>query len=181
LFGLTIEDLVARTPTDAERPELFKATLHQLKITPPSAGESNQQISEGSVTNNEAPTSEMLNGLGISHMSRFQHLGDVGDLDQSIHYYTWAVALTSANMPNAYLSLFTLAEALLRRFERLGEFQDVEHAVYLSRQAVYLITSDDSRMPSSLDTLGTCLISRFDRRGQISDLDQAASCFKTSV
>ncbi|KAF8594672.1 hypothetical protein BDV93DRAFT_579223 [Ceratobasidium sp. AG-I] len=131
--------------------------------------------------NDEAPTPEMLNELGNSLMSRFQHLGELADADRAIESYRTAIALTLPSSLNLYVSLSALATALLLRFERLGELQDIDHATYLLRYSVYLITSDDPRMPPSLDALGTCLISRFERRGQISDLEQAVSCFKLNM
>ncbi|KAF8604300.1 hypothetical protein BDV93DRAFT_575028 [Ceratobasidium sp. AG-I] len=181
MSNLSIEELVAQSPTDAERSGVLGATLRRLKISPDLTGTLNTGSYETATPSDEGPTPETLVELGNSLISRFQHLGILSDFDAAIHHYASAVALASTNSLNVHPSLSALAEALLCRFQRLGELRDIDHAVYLNRQLIYLTNSDDPRVTSSLDVLGTSLITRFERCGQILDVEQAVSCFKMSV
>ncbi|KAJ7742347.1 hypothetical protein DFH07DRAFT_777766 [Mycena maculata] len=109
-----------------------------------------------------------LHDLVISMIStnlRFEQLGDLDDLNQSVLRKEAAVAL----IPDGHLDrpgqLNNLGSSLARRFEQLGDLDDLNQSVLRVEAAVSLTPDGHPSKPSLLNNLGNSLARRFGRFG----------------
>ena len=70
-----------------------------------------------------------LNNLANSLRSRFEHLGELNDLDQAILKYREAIQFTVDGHPDRPGQLSNLADSFRTRFEHLSELNDLELAI----------------------------------------------------
>ena len=71
------------------------------------------------------------NNLGNSFKSRFEHLGELSDLEDAISTLGDAVDLTPHGHPDRPHRLHNLGNSFKARFERLGELSNLEQAISL--------------------------------------------------
>ncbi|PSR78761.1 hypothetical protein PHLCEN_2v7296 [Hermanssonia centrifuga] len=133
----------------------------------------------------------------IAHalMRRFQALGEIADIDDSIKYLDELVAIPSSSrfgdgfiddgMPlqlTTAQSLCLLGDALMLRFERSKNVEDVDAAIEKYRIALTLISSyDPARHPMCLMPLGRALQLRFKEHQRKEDIDEAIQCQREAV
>ncbi|KAJ7441344.1 CHAT domain-containing protein [Mycena galericulata] len=122
-----------------------------------------------------------LNSLGSSLLSRFEGLGDLNDLTQSVVIKEAAVALTPAGHLEKPTRLNNLGTSLLRRFKQLGDLGDLTQSVSRFEAAVDLTLDGHPDKPSQLNNLGNSLLCRFQRLGDLNDLNQSALRFEAAV
>ncbi|KAJ7128032.1 CHAT domain-containing protein [Mycena epipterygia] len=122
-----------------------------------------------------------LNNLGISLRSRFERLGDLDDLNQSVLRFEAAVTLTPDGHPKKPSCLNNLGNSLLSRFERLGSLDDLNQSVLRFESTITLIPDDHPDKPSWLNSLGNSLLSRFERLGNLDDLNQSVLRLEAAV
>ena len=69
---------------------------------------------------------------------QFDHLGELGDLEEAILRHRDAVGLTPNSHPDKLTGLIILGNSFKTRFERIGELSDLEEAISMYRDAVDL-------------------------------------------
>jgi hypothetical protein len=91
-----------------------------------------------------------LNNLGNSLLSRFERLGDLGDMNKSVLMFEHAVQLTPDGHPDKPSRLNNLGNSLLIHFERLGDPNNLEAAIsYFSLSASFGLGSISVRFQAS--------------------------------
>ncbi|KAJ6599666.1 CHAT domain-containing protein [Mycena sp. CBHHK59/15] len=122
-----------------------------------------------------------LNNLGGSLFRRFERLGELDDLNQSLSRFEAAVALTPDGHPDKPGWLNNLGNSLLSRFEHLGDLNDLDQSILREEAAVALTPDGHPDSPSRLSNLGNSLHSRFERLGDLDDLNQSISRKEAAV
>jgi hypothetical protein len=122
-----------------------------------------------------------LSNLGVTQQARFQHIGDISDLENAIFNKEKAVQLTDDEHPDKPMYLSNLGNSQDVRFERLGDLSDVDNAILNIRKAVDLTDDGHARKAGCLANLGNCQDARFRRLGDLSDLDNAISNIEKAV
>jgi tetratricopeptide (TPR) repeat protein len=92
---------------------------------------------------NDGDKAFFMGQLGFALHTRFQHLGDLEDLERAIVPLRRAISFTLPGHTYKFSHFFTLAQVFEDRFERLGNGEDLDQAIQ-SLQAVY---SDASAQP----------------------------------
>ncbi|KAF5339265.1 hypothetical protein D9758_013310 [Tetrapyrgos nigripes] len=130
----------------------------------------------------------MLNNLGNAFESRFEHLGELGDIENAIHFASsrelgdientihlkhQAVDLTPDGHADRATMLNGLGIAFARRFEHLRELADIENAIRFKRQAVDLTPDGHANKASWLSSLGVAFFCRFEHIGELGDIENA--------
>jgi CHAT domain-containing protein/tetratricopeptide (TPR) repeat protein len=134
------------------------------------------------ITPEEHRTKAMcLTNLGLSQQSRFQHLGELTDLDYSISNLRKAVDLTpeAHHSKPMYLSNLGLGQEV--RFKRFGMLVDLEHSILNLQTAVNLTPEDHEKKGMYLSNLGLSQRHRFERLGQPIDLEYSLSNLRDAV
>ncbi|KAN0086141.1 CHAT domain containing protein [Tylopilus felleus] len=112
-----------------------------------------------------------LSNLAVAFWHRFNHLGELADLEDAILRARDAIDLYSHKLD--YLS--NLGSFLQARFKRLGQLTDLEDAISNHRDAVDLTPHGHPPKSVHLSNLGSSLYARFKRFGQLTDLEEALS------
>ena len=119
--------------------------------------------------------------LSASLLHRFERLGDLSDLENSISNMAQAVECVDDGHPSKPTYLLDLGNGHQRRFEYLGELFDIEKAIYNKAKAVDLIDDGYLDKPWCLSSLGCSLYIRFQHCGDLSDLENAISKIAKAV
>jgi hypothetical protein len=122
-----------------------------------------------------------LNNLGNSLFHRFEHLGDLSDLNMSVSVAEDAVRLTPDDHPDKPSLLDNLGNSLLCRFEHLGDLSDLNTSASVFEDAVRLTPDGHPDKPSLLNNLGSSLFHHFERLGDLSDLNTSVSVKEDAV
>ncbi|KAG8857703.1 hypothetical protein FRB91_011018 [Serendipita sp. 411] len=122
-----------------------------------------------------------LNHLGVSLLIRFERLGNLDDVNNSVARHQEAVSLTSDDHPGKPSRLSDLGNSLLARFECLGNLDDIENAIARHQEAVDLAPEDHPHKPRWLSNLGNSLATRFKRRGNLNDIHNAVTRHQAAV
>ncbi|KAJ7261501.1 CHAT domain-containing protein [Mycena rebaudengoi] len=122
-----------------------------------------------------------LNGLGNSLRRRFERLGGLDDLNQSVLSYEAAVTLTPNSHPDKPSLLNGIGNSLFRRFERLGGLDDLNQSISRFEAAVTLTADSHLVKPSLLSNLGNALLGRFAHLGDLDDLKQSVLTLEAAV
>ncbi|KAG8702823.1 hypothetical protein FRC08_003222 [Ceratobasidium sp. 394] len=124
---------------------------------------------------------EMLDQLAESHHRRFNHLGELVDLEESINFHSQAIALTPGTHSSRPTRLNNLGMSHYSRYERFGELKDLSAAIACHSEAVSLISDKHLRRLRWLSDLGLLLGTRFEYTGELSDLETAAAYHSQAV
>ncbi|KAF8209992.1 CHAT domain-containing protein [Mycena galopus ATCC 62051] len=118
-----------------------------------------------------------LADLSIALFMRFEQLGGLGDLDESISRQKYALLLASNDYNHARVSawLNTLGLLLNLRFERFGDIKDLNEGISIQEEALSLTPDGHPDKPARLNNLGIFLQNRFQRLGDLSGLHKAIS------
>ncbi|KAF8185860.1 CHAT domain-containing protein [Mycena galopus ATCC 62051] len=116
-----------------------------------------------------------LNDLGRVFFSRFEILGDLGDLNGAVSNLEEAVRLTPDGHKDRLLCVNSLGIFLQSRFEQLGDLADLSRSISKLEDAVRLTQDDHPEKLTLLYTLANSLRSRFQRLGDITDLNGSIS------
>ncbi|KAF5340523.1 hypothetical protein D9758_015816 [Tetrapyrgos nigripes] len=120
-----------------------------------------------------ASKASRLNNLGIAFQSRFERLGELGDIENAIQFQQQAVDITPDGHASKASRLNNLGIAFQSRFERLGELGDIENAIQFQQQAVDITPDGHASKASQLNNLGIAFQSRFERLGELGDIENA--------
>ncbi|KAJ7245568.1 CHAT domain-containing protein [Mycena rebaudengoi] len=127
----------------------------------------------------------LLNTLGNSLSRRFEQLGDLNDLNQSVLRLEASVTLTPDGHPDKPSRLNDLGNSRSRRFKQLGDLNDLTQSVSRLEAAVTLAPNGNPDKPALLNNLGNSLHQRFEELHNPQDSQQVllhytlASCSAT--
>ncbi|KAJ6585889.1 CHAT domain-containing protein [Mycena capillaripes] len=119
--------------------------------------------------------------LGIALRDRFELLGDLRDINQSVLMCQEAVQCTPDDHSFKHYRGVNLGRSLLRRFKRLGDLGDLNEGVFMYEQAVRQIPDGHPEAIQWLRNLGDFLRLRFECLGDSGDMDQAILMFKRAL
>ncbi|PON27277.1 hypothetical protein TGAM01_v203658 [Trichoderma gamsii] len=116
---------------------------------------------------------------------RYERMGDLEDLNQSVRITGMAVEATNTLDETVHPSrchfLNNYGMWLGRRFERLGNTRDLDEAIQVTNEAKEATSHTDLERAGRLSNLGHWLAERFERFGATEDLDWAASISEEAV
>ncbi|KAG9089500.1 hypothetical protein FRC07_012328, partial [Ceratobasidium sp. 392] len=115
----------------------------------------------------------MVRHLGSAYLDRYEHLGQLTDLDTAINHHNRALELMPAEYPNKPIVLDSLSTSYSVRFSRLHEMQDLDKAIDLKRTVISLTSDNDSSRARYLANFGTVCRERFEKTKQYTDLEEA--------
>ncbi|THU96590.1 TPR-like protein [Dendrothele bispora CBS 962.96] len=114
-----------------------------------------------------------LSNLGNAFHNRFEHVGELGDIENAILAKQQAVDLTPDGHANKAAWLNNLGNAFQSRFEHLGELRNIENAILVNQQAVDLTPDGDAHKAAFLSNLGKALQMQFEHLGELRDIENA--------
>ncbi|KAJ7226877.1 hypothetical protein GGX14DRAFT_555471 [Mycena pura] len=106
-------------------------------------------------------------------LKRFEQIGQLADLEESIAFHRQALELFLGSHPNRSISLNNLASALSTQFQQTGQLADLEESIAFHRQALELRPGSHPKRSGSLDNLASALLTRFEQTGQLADLEES--------
>jgi hypothetical protein len=124
-----------------------------------------------------------LYNLSNALYDRFQQLGGIEYLEESIAYYRqleWFNRCPIGDR-NRSTSLNRLGNALTTRFEQLGGIEDLEEAITCHRQALALRPHGHPDRSSSLNNLANAVSTRFQHLGGMEDLEEVITCHRQAL
>ncbi|PPQ80535.1 hypothetical protein CVT26_004314 [Gymnopilus dilepis] len=138
------------------------------------------ELMESGLKNQKITDEERYDGLvnlADAMWIRFQHEGQVEDLNKAVAYYRQVFLLK----PSSKGIFDGLACVLHARFEQEGRFQDLEESISLYRRALKKKdTADPDRAPT-LDGLANALRTRFQQDGNTEYLDESISLHREAL
>ncbi|KAJ7651899.1 CHAT domain-containing protein [Mycena rosella] len=117
-----------------------------------------------------------LASLGTSLLVRFERLGNLDNLNESIQVSGEAVTMCSSDdvqRKSSYLN--GLANSFRRRFQHLGNMNDLDQAILAAKQAITFLPHGHPSRAWRLMGLGNTLRNRFSRLNNLADLNDAIS------
>ncbi|KAJ6582426.1 CHAT domain-containing protein [Mycena capillaripes] len=114
-----------------------------------------------------------LSNLGNSLVTRFNHLGNLGDLNGAISKHEDAVRLILDSHSNKHIWLSNLGTSLLIRFYQLHDSGDLNRSISKQEDAVGLALDSDPHKPALLNNLGIALQNHFTQLHNLFDLEQS--------
>ncbi|THU91120.1 hypothetical protein K435DRAFT_801509 [Dendrothele bispora CBS 962.96] len=114
-----------------------------------------------------------LNNLGNAFSRRFEHLGELRDIENAILVNQQAVDLTPDGHADKARQLVNLGNAFQTRFEHLGGLRDIENAIIVTQEAVDLTPDGHADKAASLSNLGAAFQHRFQHLGKLEDIENA--------
>jgi tetratricopeptide (TPR) repeat protein len=124
---------------------------------------------------------EILGYLGVLLRLRFERLGNVADIDDSIALSRRSVNLMPKNDPDRVNELANLGNSLMRRFERFGDITDIDKAITSLQAVVDLAPKDDADRHQHLSNLAASLDTRFEQFGHLADLNHAIELKQAAI
>lgn len=122
-----------------------------------------------------------LHGLGNLYLSRFERLGDAGDINRAIECHAQAGVLLPEAHTELPARLNMLGQSYVSRFEHLGELMDLEEAIECQTMANNLTPEGHMNKSGRLTTLGGSHERRFQRTGASEDIRKAARMYKQAA
>ncbi|KJA22080.1 hypothetical protein HYPSUDRAFT_67186 [Hypholoma sublateritium FD-334 SS-4] len=117
-----------------------------------------------------------LSRLGVSLYGRYTSQNAAADdLDDAISTLKAALEQYATLSQESFVTLLTLAPAVLARFEKTGLDKDLEEAVKLHKVLVEMKPPNHVDPTKALNNMAVCLIRCFDTKNTPSDLDEAIS------
>ncbi|KAF7972472.1 hypothetical protein HWV62_17892 [Athelia sp. TMB] len=117
--------------------------------------------------------STSLNNLAVDLLIRFDQLGQMVDLDQSIIYSRGALELRPPGHPGRPTTLDNLASALRIRYEQSGPMTDLEQAIICHREVLGSRPQGHPRRYATLNDISLALQNCYNHSGQMADVEQA--------
>jgi hypothetical protein len=123
----------------------------------------------------------MLHNLGVSLLYRFEQLGDLDDLTDSLLKHQDAIHLTPDGHPDKYLMLSNLGISLYCQFQQLGELNDLNKSISIQADAICLIPEDHPDKAGILYNFGNALLGRFRLSMNPNDLQEIIHHYISAV
>ncbi|KAJ7114341.1 CHAT domain-containing protein [Mycena epipterygia] len=122
-----------------------------------------------------------LAAFGRTLHDRFERLGDIGDLNDSVSALEKSVARTLSSHPIRARVLNDLGKSLLRRFEQLGNLDDLSNSLLVFGDADNLTPDGHPEKHGMLGALGIAFMYRFEGLGDLRDLMKSISAREDAV
>jgi tetratricopeptide (TPR) repeat protein len=119
--------------------------------------------------------------LGMSHLSRFNELGEQVDLDGAIASLGLVVELADDGHPLKPKYFNTLALCLMEHYGHVGELSDLEGCIENLNRAVGLTDGGHPDRAANLSCLGLTQMKRYERLGELTDIEDSISNLKRAV
>ncbi|KAJ6616661.1 CHAT domain-containing protein [Mycena sp. CBHHK59/15] len=119
-----------------------------------------------------------LNYLSSALSVRFERLGNVGDIDNSISLLQTAMQARAYKLPDDHGYMIQLGNSFTLRFKRLGDLADIDEAITIFENVVAAIPDGIPSKPSRLNNLGTSLLFRFTQTEKTPDVEKAVAAFE---
>ncbi|KAJ1300058.1 hypothetical protein OPQ81_011178 [Rhizoctonia solani] len=119
--------------------------------------------------------------LGMDHLTRFQRLGSLDDIEKAIEYMSLALALSRDDHPGLPNLLISLGVCFSDRFRRLGELGDLDNVIKYQSRAIVLTPNNDPHLPRRLVNLGAAYVDRFQRLNELGDINKAVENLSTAL
>ncbi|KIJ30261.1 hypothetical protein M422DRAFT_80447, partial [Sphaerobolus stellatus SS14] len=104
---------------------------------------------------------------------RFEKLGDMSDLNESVLNFQQAVQLSPVGHPDKPSWLNNFGNSLFTRFEELRDMTDLNESILKLQEAIELAPDDHPSKPSFLYILGGSLLKQFEQSGDITHLNES--------
>ena len=115
----------------------------------------------------------MLNNLGNSHLRRFEHTGDLQDIDHAISLHRSAVESTPSGHTDLPSQLNNLGVSYACRFQCTGNLHDIDDAISHQQSAVESTPFGHADLPSWINSLGLSYGYHFKSTGTLQDIDHS--------
>jgi tetratricopeptide (TPR) repeat protein len=123
---------------------------------------------------NLSPAAE-LSDLGTSQLHRFEHVGKLTDLEDSILNLRKIIEFIGDGHPDRAKYLCNLGRSKIYRFEHFGDLADVEDCILVFREAVDLTEDGHPIKATCFANLGYVQWLSFDTLGNLADLEESIS------
>ena len=124
---------------------------------------------------------QLLDDLSNALYHRFQQLGGIEYLEESITCWRQSLNLCAIGDPNHSVLLNNFASALTTRYQQLGRMVDLEEAITCLRQAIALLPHGHPNRSESLNYLANAVYTRFQQLGRTEDLEDAITCHRQAI
>ena len=121
-----------------------------------------------------------LANLGLSQQHRFEHFGEVVDIDNSILNLKQAIGITKDGHLNRPHYFSTLGSSQEIRFQHLGELGDLDASISNHQHAMELCDDGNPQKAVYMSNLASSYALRFKRLGELSDLTISISSYKAA-
>ena len=122
-----------------------------------------------------------LNDLSNALCDRFEQLGGIQYLEESITCSRQSLNLCPIGDPNRSVFLNNFAIAITKRFQQLGRMEDLEEAIICHRQALTLLPYGHPDRSSSLNNFASAVCTRFQQSGRMEDLEEGITCHRRAL
>ena len=112
---------------------------------------------------------------------RFEHLGELSDIEDTISKHMDAVDLTPDGHPKKPARLNSPGICFKVQFERLGDLSDLQDAISKHKDAVDLTPYGHPDKPTWLNNLGNAFKFCFKHLGELGDLEDAISMLRDAA
>jgi tetratricopeptide (TPR) repeat protein len=180
---MTIPDLGERNTSDtaqADRQASLAADLLNRFRDLGERRDADSAVTHARAAADLAGTSDNLLLLTAALQVRFDHYGDLADLDVLLDAGRRTVAATPEGHPQRFAALSHLSVAVRTRYEHTGVDRDLDEAVDLSRAAVDA-ASEPGHRAKCRSNLGLALRMRAAVTGDVDDLDEAVAAFEAAL
>ncbi|KAG8875296.1 hypothetical protein FRB97_005239 [Tulasnella sp. 331] len=114
-----------------------------------------------------------LNNLGNALQTRYDHTGEMTDLENAIRYHKEQIEICPTNHPNLSATLSSLGNALKTHYNHTGHMTNLERSIEYHRKQLALCADGHTGRAIPLHTLGDGLHERFKQTGKMADLEEA--------
>ena len=122
-----------------------------------------------------------LDKRGRFFLRRFERLGEMRDIEESIRCHREALKLLPAPHPDRPVLLNNLANALHRQFKQKGDFENLEESIRCHREALELRPAPHPDRSGSLNNLASALFTRFQQKGDFENLEESIWCHREAL
>jgi CHAT domain len=116
---------------------------------------------------------DYLGYLGMAQWRRYEHLGELADIEASITNIKKSIQLAPDGFSRKPLYFKQLGYSHRARYQCLGELKDIEACISHLQMSFQLTTDGHSNMPLLLHNIGLGFLDRYDHLSEPSDLEDA--------
>ncbi len=161
--------------------EAIRLARQAVELTPPDHPDPPRFIANFGHTRLDHPDlARHLGGLSVALAVRFEHAGQVSDLDEAIAVARHGVH--TARHVQTYLPqvLSTLASTLQSRFERFGDLADLDEAIQVNRKAIIETTRRAEMLPATMD-LSADLRRQLGPKANLAGFDKVTAAMRRAI
>lgn len=122
-----------------------------------------------------------LNNLGGVTDKRYDHTGEMAQLEKSISFYLEAISSTLPDNPTLTQAYYNLSISLRHRYERLGTLDDLDNAIVYGHKVLEMAPPESYIMSTDLGQLGSAYRMRYLRTRDRQDIYMAIDLQEKSL